>query len=166
VRLSGWSGAVPVELSGDRRFAGRVRRLAAVSALFLGLIWWAAANERGAPGWAILLLAAGWATMPTLLVASLWHPLLRVLLVIPSTLVTFGLAGAIALGENGGMSATAGWLMLLAGILMGDVLGLWFWLRLAPAPVGMDDPFATMRWAAICVHIALILLGLVLVFAG
>ena len=49
-----------------------------------------------------------------------------------------------------------------AGILLGSVLGLWFWYRVLPVPAALDDPFSPGRWTLIGIHIALIVLGLML----
>jgi hypothetical protein len=62
--------------------------------------------------------------------------------------------------------AAAGWLLLTAGVLLGGVLGLWLWYRLAPVPQALDAPFASGRWALIAVHAGLILAGFALVAAG
>jgi hypothetical protein len=49
-----------------------------------------------------------------------------------------------------------------AGILLGSLLGLWFWYRLLPVPASLDDPFSPGRWTLVTAHIALIVVGLAL----
>lgn len=53
--------------------------------------------------------------------------------------------------------------MTTAGVLMGGVLGLWFWFRLVPVPRFLDDPFSPGRWALVTAHIILIVAGLGLI---
>ena len=102
--------------------------------------------------------------MPVFLTASLRWPVARYGLAIPSTLVGVSLI-AICLTdlptEWGG--ARVGWLMTTAGVLMGGVLGLWFWFRMAPVPRFLDDPFSPGRWTLVTVHIVLIVVGLALI---
>ena len=83
---------------------------------------------------------------------------------IPSTLVGVGLVAICltALPTEWG-TARVGWLMTTAGVLMGGVLGLWFWFRLAPVARFLDDPFSPGRWALVAAHIALIVVGLALI---
>jgi hypothetical protein len=52
--------------------------------------------------------------------------------------------------------------LVTAGVLLGGVLGLWFWYRLLPVPAALDDPFSRGRWTLIAVHVSLIVVGLVL----
>lgn len=154
--------SVPVELTADRRIALRVKRLAATSAVALGLIWLLAVTTLEAPVPVDTALAAGWIMMPAVLVASLWRPSFRYWLVVPSTLVGFGLV-AISLGwlpED--PAAAAGWLLITVGVLLGGVMGLWLWFRVVPVPATLDDPFAAGRWALIALHVALITTGLAL----
>jgi hypothetical protein len=158
------SGAVrrapPVELSVDPRFAGRVRRLAATAVVALGLIWALAITTLEAPPLVVVMLTLGWVTMPTILVASLARPRLRYALVVPSTLVGTGLLAISAAWLPANAIAAAGWLLMTVGILLGGLLGLWFWFRFLPVPDGLDDPFSPGRIALIRVHIALIVAGL------
>ena len=144
----------------DRRLDGRTKRLAAVSAVALGVIYWQATVSPygGALPEAALLL--GWLLMPAVLIASLLLPAARLALLLPSTLVTAGLAivGWQALGDSA--SAAAGWLLLGAGILLGDLLGAWLWFGLLPVPLALREPGARLRWLAIGVHVALVLGGL------
>jgi hypothetical protein len=154
--------SIPVELTADRRITRRVKRLAATSAVALGLIWVLAVTTLEAPAPVDAALAAGWIMMPAVLVASLWRPFIRYWLIVPSTLVGLGLV-AISLGwlpEN--PAAAAGWLSMTVGVLLGGVLGLWFWFRVVPVPATLDDPFSVGRWALIGLHVALITTGLAL----
>ena len=150
----------PVELSADPRFAGRIRRLAATAVVALGLIWALASTTLEAPPLVVVMLALGWVTMPAILVASLAHPRLRYALAVPSTLVGSGLLAISAGWLPANAIAAAGWLLMTVGILLGGLLGLWFWFRLVPVPDGLDDPFSPGRMALIGVHIALIVAGL------
>jgi hypothetical protein len=87
---------------------------------------------------------------------------LRYLVVGPATLI----AGALlAISFNNGIDQpeAAGWWLLTAGIVLGIVLGAWFWFRWLPVPAALDDPFSPGRWALIAVHAALVLVGLVVV---
>ena len=152
---------VPVELTQDRRVVRRVKRLAAVSAVALGIVWWLAISTLDAPPAIGIALLAGWLSMPTTLLASLRNERLRYGLVVPSTLVSVALL-AIVMGWSPGGVAGLGWLSILLGVLLGGVMGFWFWYRLLPVPAVLDAPDAPARWALIGVHVALIVVGLVL----
>jgi hypothetical protein len=152
---------IPVELSDDRRIRRRVKRLAAVSAIALGLIWALAAATLDAPVIVDAALLAGWLLMPTVLLASLRDPRLRYGLMAPSAVVSVALL-AIVLGWSPGGVAGVGWLLMLAGILLGGVMGLWFWFRVLPVPRVLDAPDSTGRWILIAVHVAFIVAGLAL----
>jgi hypothetical protein len=106
------------------------------------------------------MLTLGWLTMPTILVASLARPRLRYVLVVPSTLVGTGLLAISAAWLPANVIAAAGWLLMTVGILLGGLLGIWFWFRVVPVPDVLDDPFSPGRMALIRVHIALIVVGL------
>lgn len=158
--------SIPVELTADRRITRRVKRLAATSAVALGLIWALAVTTLKAPVPVDAALAVGWIMMPAILVASLWRPLFRYWLIVPSTLVGFGLV-AISLGwlpED--PAAAAGWLLMTVGVLLGGVMGLWLWFRVVPVPTALDDPYSAGRWALIALHITLITTGLALAIAA
>ena len=157
---------VPVELTADPRIARRVIRLAATSAVVLGLVWALAMLTLGVPGPIGIALALGWILMPVGLVASLWHPAFRYGLVVPSTLVGAGLAAIIAWWRPADAMAAAGWCLVTVGVLMGGLMGLWLWFRLAPVPRALDDPFSAGRWALIVLHVGLVVLGLVLIVAS
>ena len=156
----------PIELSADRRVAGRIRRLAGTASIALGLIWYLAVATLDAPPAIGVALAAGWLSMPAILIASLERPLLRYALVIPSTLVGLPLLAISIAWLPAGPMAAAGWLLMTSGILMGGVLGLWFWYRLFPVPAALDDPMSSGRWMLIAVHIGLIVIGAILAATG
>jgi hypothetical protein len=157
--------ALPVELSADAHFAGRVRRLGFTAMVALGVLWALATITLGAPVAVDLALLLGWLLMPALLFASLRDPRWRYALVLPSTLVGVPLLAICAFWLPEGPVAAAGWLLVTAGILLGSVLGLWFWYRLLPVPAALDDPFSPGRWTLIGIHIAMIVLGLMLASA-
>ena len=151
-----------IELTGDRRFRHRVRRLVAISAVALGVIWGLAFVEE-APYWVLALLAVGWASMPTILAASLSRPSLRYALVLPVTSVSVGLIGMVAAAPQ---DTVTGWILIAAGILLGGFLGVWFWFRWLPVPRFFDDPYGWPRVTLIGLHLALVLVGAALVWAG
>lgn len=155
-----------LELSNDRRMAGRVRRLARTAAVALGIIWWLAVSTLEAPPMVGASLLLGWASMPAILVMSLRRPRLRYALVLPSSLVGVPLLGITALFLPASAVAAAGWLLITAGILLGSALGLWFWYRVLPVPRALDDPFSAGRIALIGVHVALIVAGAALASTG
>lgn len=152
----------PIELSADPRFTPRVKRLAATSLVALGLIWGLAAATLEAPPLVLAVLGAGWVLMPTTLIGSLTRPRLRYALVAPASLVGVGLLAISARWLPADPAVATGWLLMTAGVLLGGVLGLWFWLRLLPVPLALDDPYSSGRLALIGVHVALITVGLVL----
>ena len=147
----------PVELSADGAFNRRIVRLGVVSAIVLGMIA-IVAERQSAPAMIVALLLVGWGTMPTLLFLSLWRPLLRIGLLIPSTTVTLGVLWLAA--SPPAASPSAGWPLIAIGILLGDLLGIWFWFRLLPVPAALDRPFSPGRWAMVAVHVACVVVGL------
>lgn len=153
---------LPVELSADARFAGRVRRLAFTAVVALGVLWALATVTLEAPVAIDLALLLGWLSMPTLLFASLRDARWRYALVLPSALVGVPLLAICAFWLPASAVAAAGWLLVTAGILLGSLLGLWFWFRLLPVPAALADPFSPSRWMLIAVHIGLIVAGLAL----
>lgn len=161
----GW-GRPGVELSADPAFAGRIRRLARTAVVALGLIWLAAVGTGVAGPLLGTALFAGWVLMPALLWASLPRPRLRYALVLPSALVSFSLLAICLGGLPGDPLASAGWLLMTGGILLGGLLGFWFWFRLLPVPAALDAPFAPGRWLLIGLHVAGIVIGLALVAAA
>ena len=152
---------VPVELTDDRRVRQRVKRLAAVSSVALGLIWALAAATLDAPAAVDGALLAGWLLMPTVLLASLRDARLRYGLAAPSVLVSFALL-AVVVGWSPGGIAGVGWLLMLLGIVLGGAMGLWVWFRVLPVPQIFDAPDAAGRWILIAVHVVLIVVGLAL----
>lgn len=152
--------SMSVELSADERFAGRVRRLAFTATVALGIVWALAALTLQAPPAIDLALLIGWLLMPSILFASLADPRWRYALVVPSSLVGVPLLAICAFWLPPGAVAAAGWLLVTAGIMLGSLLGLWFWYRLLPVPASLDDPFSPGRWTLIAVHVALIVGGL------
>lgn len=155
-----------LELSRDPRFGRRVKRLAFVASIALGLIWALAVSTLAAPPIVGIALAAGWLLMPTVLAASLVRPLLRYALVVPATLVSAGLLAICAFWLPEAIVPAAGWLLMTAGIVLGGLLGLWFWFRPLPVPTSLDDPFAPGRIMLIGAHVGLIVVGALLVALG
>ncbi len=153
---------VSPEMSTDRRFRGRLRRLVVVSAIMLGAITLLAVVATNAPPAVIGVLALGWVLMPTLLYASMERPRLRHLLVLPATLVAVGLI-AVATGLEGSPMADVGWWLVAGGVLFGGALGMWFWYRWLPVPRALDDPFSAGRITMIVIHVAMIMVGMGLV---
>jgi hypothetical protein len=104
--------------------------------------------------------------MPATLFASLLVPALRRWLIVPATLIT---APVVAIGVGwlpGRPAADLGWALIAGGLLLGGVLGGWFWFRWAPVPVVCADPFGGVRWGLIAVHVGLICVGLALAALG
>ena len=155
-----------VELSDDRRMAGRVRRLARTAVVALGVIWWLAVSTLAAPPLIGASLLLGWASMPTILMLSLRRARLRYALVVPSSLVGIPLLAISALFLPASAVGAVGWLLITAGILLGSVLGLGVWDRLLPVPPALDDPFSAGRIVLIAVHVALIVVGVALASTG
>jgi hypothetical protein len=151
-----------IELTGDRLFTHRVRRLVAISAVALGVIWGLAFLEEP-PAWILALLALGWVSMPTVLAASLGRPLLRYALIVPAGAVSIGLIGMVITAPE---ETATGWLLITSGILLGGFLGVWFWFRWLPVPRILDDPFGWPRVVLVGLHLALILIGAALVIVG
>lgn len=158
--------SVPVELTASPAVQGRVRRLTAVSAVALGLIFGLAVARLDAPTAVAAALAAGWVLMPLTLAASLVRPLLRCGLVVPASLVSLGLLAVCAGWLPDRPVAAAGWVLLTVGVALGGGLGLWLWYRLLPVPARLDDPLSAGRWTLIAVHVGLILAGLLLVIVA
>ncbi|MGH2408475.1 MAG: hypothetical protein ACRDF7_10410 [Candidatus Limnocylindrales bacterium] len=153
---------VPVELTDDRRIVGRVKRLAATSAVALGLIWALAVSTLAAPPAVGIALAAGWLLMPTTLIASLRRSDLRYGLIVPATLVSVALL-ATCLGWLPATPIPAlGWVLTTAGVLLGGGMGVWLWFRVMPVPAALDDPSSAWRWRLIAVHVGLIVVGVAL----
>ncbi len=151
-----------LEMTRDRLFTHRVRRLVWVSVFALGVIWVMALMD-DAPVWVLALLAAGWLLMPSILAVSLRRPTMRYALIIPATVVPIGLAWMVLTASE---ATLTGWILMTVGILFGGFLGMWFWVRWFPVPRVFSDPYGVPRVALIGVHIALILAGAAMVAAG
>jgi hypothetical protein len=153
---------LPVELSADRAFAWRIRRLGLVSLVALGVIWGLAVTTLDAPLIVDGALLAGWALMPAILFASLKRPILRYGLTLPATLVTLGLLAIVVAWLPASPTVAVGWVLMLLGVGLGGGMGLWLWYRLLPVPAVLAQPFSPARWLLIGVHVALIVIGVLL----
>jgi len=151
--------SVPIELTSDRRVTWRVRRLAAISIVALGLIWGLASATLDAPSAIGVVLALGWILMPAVLLWSLVTPGARYLLIAPASLVLVGLLAICVRWLPTAPIAATGWVLMTAGVALGAVLGLLFWYRIAPVATPLDNPYARGRWALIGVHVALVTVG-------
>ncbi len=151
-----------VELTRDRLFEHRVRRLVAISAVALGVIWALAFVGEGAR-WILVLLGIGWVVMPTVLALSLSRPMTRFALVVPASAESIGL---IAMTMSAPGSTVVGWAFVTAGILFGGSVGMWFWFRWLPVPRAFDDPFGFSRLVLVGVHVGLVLIGMTMVALG
>jgi hypothetical protein len=152
-----------VELTDDPAFARRVVRLARTSVVALGyivLLWAITLDTAAIIGFG---LALGWVLMPTILWLSLRLPKLRCALIIPSSLVSVALLAICLTALPADPVARAGWVSITIGILFGGLLGMWFWFRWAPVPAQLNDPFSPGRWMLVGAHIAMIVVGLLLV---
>jgi len=139
-----------------------VRRLALTSVVALGMIWALAVATLDAPVLISVGLAAGWLLMPSILVASLADPRWRYALVVPASLVGISLLAISVAWRPAPPLAAAGWVMMTGGVLLGGLLGLWFWYRIVPVPRQLDDPFSPRRLGLIRAHVVLIVIGLLL----
>jgi hypothetical protein len=160
------ASSIPVEMTADRRFARRVKRLGWTSLVALGIIWLLAVATLSAPPVLLVSLAAGWVLMPAVLFTSLAWPRLRLALPVPASLVGIALLAISAFWLPSQPLAAVGWLLIITGVALGGVLGLWFWFRLVPVPASLDDPYAEGRWALIAVHVGLIVVGVALAATG
>jgi hypothetical protein len=151
-----------VELTANRLFAHRIRRLIVISTIALGAIWGLAVAD-DAEVWVLVLLGVGWLTMPTILALSLRRPMLRYALLVPANAVAIGLIGMTLTAPD---STEVGWLLITLGIVVGGALGAWFWFRWLPVPRAFDDPYGTPRVALVGLHIGLVLVGIAMVVAG
>jgi hypothetical protein len=157
---------IPVELTGDPRITRRVKRLATTSAVVLGLIWALAVTTLETPLLIEVVLAVGWVLMPAVLMVGLRRPSMRYWLIVPSTLVSLGLLAISIAWAPDDPTAAVGWRLMTVGVLLGGVMGAWFWFRVVPVPTTLDDPSAAGRWAFITLHVALITLGLLMVIVA
>lgn len=151
-----------VELTGDRLFEHRIRRLVVISTVALGVIW-GLALANGATTWILVLLGIGWVLMPSVLAASLRRPMARYALMIPASVVSIAL---IAMTLSAPDSTIVGWALITAGILLGGFIGMWFWYRWLPVPRAFGDPFGVSRLALVAAHLGLVLAGMATVAAG
>jgi hypothetical protein len=154
--------APAVELTHDRSFEARIRRLSIVSLIALGTITWLAIRDDASLA-VVLLLTAGWILMPTLLRASLRRPLLRYGLSIPATLSAGGLTLFCLARPDLGGASVAGWWTITASLWFGALLGMWLWFRWLPVPTWLGDPFGPGRLALVTIHIGGVLIGIALV---
>jgi hypothetical protein len=150
-------------MSGDAAFARRVARLAITSAIALGLLAFLCSRTLNVHRAVTGCLVAGWILMPTILAASLRWPRVRYAIFVPAVLITAGLVAICATALPDDWIARVGWILTTAGIMLGGVLGMWFWYRWAPVPARLDDPFSRGRWSLIGVHVALVLAGLAII---
>jgi hypothetical protein len=155
-----------IELSADPTFSRRVRRLGLVSLVAPGLIWWLAATRLPVPPLLLAALFAGWWLMPAVLFASVPSPALRPLLIVPATLITVPVLAIVVWRLPDQPVAAFGWGLIAVGLLLGGVLGGWFWFRWAPVPAALHDPFSPARWGLIVVHVGCIILGFALAAWG
>ena len=139
-----------------------MRRLALTSVVALGIIWALAVATLDAPALIHAGLAAGWLLMPSVLVASLADPRWRYALALPASLVGIALLAISVAWLPAPPLAAAGWAMMTVGVLLGGLLGLWFWYRLMPVPKSLDDPFSPGRLGLIRAHVMLIVIGMLL----
>jgi len=156
-------GQVGVEMSSDPAFLRRVRRLAIVSAIALGPMWALAVGTLEAHVAVYLALFGGWVLMPTVLGLSIRRPGVRLLVALPTTLVVAALVAICLTALPVDRVAGAGWLTVTVGIAFGVFLGAWFWYRWLPVPASLKDPCSKGRSIFIVVHVALVVLGLLLV---
>ena len=155
-----------IEMSSDPAMLGRVTRLALVSSIALGLIFILAVTTLEISLAIGIALATGWILMPVLLAVSLRRSAVRYLLVVPSALVSLGLLVIVVTGLPDDGAALVGWLLVTGGVLLGGLLGIWFWFRLIPVPAMFDDPFSKSRWTLIGAHITMIVIGLAFIAAA
>lgn len=156
-------GRAGMEMSADPRFLPRVRRLTAVSAVALGVIWVLAVTTLDAHPVIELALLTGWLLMPMVLGASLRWPGVRAAVAAPATLISAALLVVCItdLPENG--PARLGWILTTVGVMFGGVLGAWFWYRWFPVPSSLEAPWSPGRWILIGVHVAAIVGGIALI---
>jgi hypothetical protein len=155
-----------LEMTGDLRFAPRVRRLTLTSGVALGFVWTLAVTTLDADSTVEFSLLAGWVLMPSVLASSLVRPGVRKLVGVPATLVTVALLSICLTTLPAHSPERQGWILITTGVLVGGLLGLWFWYRWLPVPSSLDDPSSPKRWALISVHVGLIVTGLTLVAIG
>ena len=151
-----------IELTEDRLFRHRVRRLVAISTVALGVIWGLAFVD-DASAWILVFRVFALVSMPTILAAPQHQPSLRYALIVPATAVSVGLVGMVMIASD---QTVTGWFLITGGILLGGFLGVWFWFRWLPVPRILDDPFDWPRVALVSLHLALVLAGAAFVAVG
>ncbi len=154
--MSVWTTTAGVELTRDRAFTGRVRRLVGISLVMLGVITWLAITDEAAT-WIVILMLVGWLLMPSLLLLSLRRPKLRYGLLLPGSSFSLAVLG-MALQAPGAQAL--GWWLIAVGLLIGGTAGVWFWMRWLPVPTPFDDPYGWPRLGVIGVHAALVVAGI------
>lgn len=150
-------------MSDDAQFSQRVRRLAITSAIVLALICLLATATLPVHPLVESSLVGGWLLMPSILGLSLRWPRLRYALILPSFLVSVALLAMCASARPEDRVARAGWVLVTTGVLLGGILGVWFWFRWIPVPSRLAHPFSRGRWALIAIHVLLIIVGLAVV---
>ncbi len=156
-------GHAGIEMTADQTFGKRVRRLVVISIIALGVICALSAGTLVTHPGITSALLAGWILMPALLGISLRIPRIRYLLAVPSIFVSSGLIGICLTAMPSDSMARTGWLSITVGILLGGMLGVWFWYRWLPVPRALDNPFSPGRWALIALHVSGVIVGLLLV---
>jgi hypothetical protein len=147
-------------MTSDPRFASRVVRLAGISVVALAAIFlqWAWTGTGSAT--ILIALGVGWILMPTLLMLSMRWPEIRYGVVVPAAAVSLALVAICLWNLPPSPIARSGWLVISSGVLLGSLLGAWFWLRWLPVPRKLDDAYSPGRWMLIAVHAGLIVSGL------
>jgi FtsH-binding integral membrane protein len=155
-----------IETTRNHRFARRVVRLAWTSLVALGVIWWLGTTTPESHWFVGVGLLGGWVLMPLILWLSLRWPRARYGLIIPSSLVSLALVTICLTSLPDEPLPRTGWLLITSGVLLGGLLGGWFWFRWLPVPAPLYDPFSLGRSALVSIHISLILGGLALIVLG
>lgn len=149
-----------VGVPAERRLRSRVLRLSIVSVPGLGVIWLLSTTAGEGQGALSGMLAAAWVLMGPLLILRLRWPGLRYALAVPSVLAGLAVIGLSVAAIHGPAPALGGWLLVTGGILLGGLLGAWFWFRWLPVPAALEDPYSLGRWVLIAGHVLLILGGI------
>lgn len=146
---------------------GRLVRLAATSAVALGIVLWLGATKLDDPHPVILLgLGVGWVLMPAGLMLTLYEPRWRLVLMAPSTALTASLVAANVTALPVHAVGSVGWSVLTAGVFAGGLLGSWLWLGWAPIPDRLRNPYSRSRWSMVAAHVGMVASGLILIIAS